>query len=131
MNSTTLQKHKELHDEVVKLGDLYNENYVTMKEQSADKKVDYTRDDGEVVNLTERIIWDELYYHPKGYDSAAGAHLKKEYPQLFELQDEYEEKKKAMEEFEAKEFGFTGNEMSLYNLVSLIDTVVEFRLNKK
>lgn len=131
MNSTTLKKHKALDEEVKSIGDIYQENLITIKDRSKDEKVDYTKDDGETVNVSENLIWQELYYHPKGQDSAAGVFLRGKYPELFELQDQYEVKKQELQEFEAKEFGFRGNEMTLADLLSIIDGMIEFKLKNK
>lgn len=40
--------------------------------------------EGKKIELTEKVLWDEVYYHPLGAGSQAGKILTKEHPEVFE-----------------------------------------------
>lgn len=131
MNSTTIEKHAELNTKVKNIGDVYTENFITLRDRSRDNKVDFVNSEGKEHNITEYHVWQEMLLHPDGDESNAAIFLRNKYPELFEMQDQYKELQKELSEFEAKNFGFRGNEMTLANLISIIDGIVEFRMNKK
>jgi hypothetical protein len=118
-----LEKLQQLTDEVKEFADKFEQAYTTVRERAREKEVEYTKKDGETVTCKEHVIWEELYYTGRG--SNAHKHLEADYKDLFDLEDALIAKKKEKDDFELLEFGFKGNQMTLSDLINLIQKVVK------
>jgi hypothetical protein len=118
-----IEKLQQLTGEVKDLADKFEQAYTTALERSKEKEVKYTRTDGNEVKCKEYHIWQELYHTGRGL--SAHKHLEKDYKELFDLEDALNAKKKERDEFEIKEFGFKGNQMTLVDLINLIKKIVK------
>lgn len=107
---------KKLNNELDTINFHLAENLKNAKEIAKTKTITVTRN-GEEVEVTEKDLFDELYWNA---NTDAREILKEKYPAVFDLEKQSFDKAKEIKDFSLKEFGFTPEKMNLTNLIDLI-----------
>jgi hypothetical protein len=122
INQETINKIDELYAELDVLNIKKTELINTAKIDS-ENKCHMIERDGKLISISERDLWDELYWTGKG-----GEKLKEAYPQVFEVELEAIKKSDEIRDYALKYFGFNPEKMTLSSLLKIIDGIVEIRL---
>jgi len=124
-----LEDYNKIYEELKKHQEVMSENIKTKQDRNGKNEVEFEHN-GEVKKLKEEILWQEVYYMgTSGNDSANK--LRELYPDVFKMIDEERELEKGLREFEAKKFGFTYKEMTMPNVLKLIEGMVDYKLATK
>jgi hypothetical protein len=85
--------------------------------------------DGKPVVVTEKDLWDEVYY--LGPASDAGRMLAEKYPEPFEFSAQAEAKKTELKKWALEKWGIDPLAISLSDIIKVIEAVVDYRLQKQ
>jgi len=116
----------EISDRVEEQEELASEILRTVQDQCGHKKHKFERD-GQEVELTENILWQEVWH--LGKDCQAGKILQKEHPELFEAYEKQNKYAEELQTFAMVNFGMDYKKMTLANYVSLINSLIDFKLS--
>lgn len=130
MNITpeTIQQLYQHYDELDALREAASDAIKAAKEQQ-DKRVTITRRDGTKQEVTEKMLWEEVWN--LSADSEAGAHLRQAYPDAFEKSEAAERKVAELRAFTLAELGIDAQQLKLSDIVRIVDALVDYKLNER
>ena len=97
----------------------------TVKERNGNNTIAILRD-GKTIDVKENDLWQELYYG--GFQSQAWEILSKKYPEIKEAHEKEEGVAIRMRDFSVRNFGFAFSQMSLVDLIDLIQAIRRYEL---
>jgi len=118
-----IKRLNELTEAIEDKKDVLSEMIRTAQDRHSNRQHKAIRNNQEV-SLAEKVLWTELKYGDK--NSEAYKIMRKQYPEMFELQDELDKLSEGLKNFSGTEFGFFFSEMTLSRLVALIIGVVKY-----
>lgn len=125
ITSKKIQDLKELFRDHQKWDGVMSDQVKTVKERNGNNPVSVLRD-GKTVEIKEKDLWQELYYG--GFTSQAWEILAKKYPDIEEAHKNEEEIAIRMRDFTVRNFGFAFSQMSLVDLIDLIQGIRRYEL---
>jgi len=127
----TRNKLKELYaltDKVNEAKEFASELVKTAQDRFNNKKHKLLRD-GKEIEITEKILWDEVYYI--GPASQAGQILTKEHPEVFEAFKKQEEIADELKKYCITELGVDYTAMTLSGYIKLTEQMLTMLLDEK
>jgi len=118
----------KLDAEIKEITDIASENLRVAKDR-ASLNVHKLMRDGKEIEVTEKILWDEVFY--LGENSEAGNILKKEHPQVFDLYKKQNEKADELRKFCITELGVDYTRMTIAEHIKIIEGMFKMLLNEK
>ena len=118
----------KLDAEIKEITDIASENLRVAKDR-ASLNVHKLIRDGKEIEVTEKILWDEVFY--LGENSEAGNILKKEHPQVFDLYKKQNEKADELRKFCITELGVDYTRMTIAEHIKIIEGMFKMLLNEK
>lgn len=113
-----LAVQKELASEAIKEAQRHGSNAVLIK-----------RKDGTEQEVTEKMLWDEVW--TLGSDCDAGRFLKGKYPKAFELSDVATAKAKELSTYTLAELGVDSQAIRLSDVIRITEALIEFKLDER
>lgn len=132
------EKVNALHaknDEVIKAEKLASEILRTAQDQTGHVEHELEREDpktGEkkLIKLTEKILWEEVFY--LGADGHAAAHiLRKVHPEVFEAYKNQEAAAKALQDHIRAEMDIDIKAMRISDYVKLTEAMIDLKLEER
>ena len=120
ITTDTIKKHEELYKEWQEIDFLLRKAENEAKSDHADMEVRIKRPNGEEVEVKEKYIWIEAR---NGVEESLNFIYEK-YPILKELNTRQMEKIEEIKKFEIENFGFTYKEMTMPNVIRLINALI-------
>ncbi|MEQ9135744.1 MAG: hypothetical protein RLO51_11085 [Thalassobaculum sp.] len=102
---------------------------INAAKEHQDKRVTITRKDGTQQEVTERMLWDEVW--TLGPKSDAGEHLRATYPEAFEKSDAVKAKTAELRAFSLGNLGIDSQAIRLSDIVKLVDAMLDYKLNER
>lgn len=124
-----LAKLYQLYDELDAAKEASSDAIKEAQEGKADKKATITRKNGETVEVTEKELWDEIFYlkdRSEGWE-----YLKSKYPKAFETSDAVTDKLDEIRKFTHGEFGLDPNQIKLSDIFRIVEAVLEYKMHGK
>ncbi len=121
----TKKKIKDLYAIYEEMNPLIDEASELLKRAklNKDKKIKVKRD-GKTVEVKEGDLWTEIFYKA---NTDARETLKGIYPEVFEKSEQAEAKKDEMIKYSVAELGIHPEQMTLYNLIRLVEGIIEYK----
>lgn len=89
------------------------------------------RPNGKVEKLTEKQMWDEIFYHPKGAKCESGIVLSKKRPDVFQAFAAFEQTKVDLKKYCMQELGVDYTQMQLSDYFKITIGLFEMLLNER
>lgn len=122
-----IKRLKTLVREKNRLEEIISDNIKTAQDRYGENIVVMERD-GQKTNVKEKILWLEVFQI--GVNGTAGVKMREKYPEIFENYDQVQKVIAELNDYTAKEFGFSFREMSLSNLIDLILAIFKYQMLK-
>jgi hypothetical protein len=128
INSEKIARLNELTDELEVLEGEATEA-INLAKVNKDRKAKVERNDGSVQDVTEGMLWDELW--TLGPNSEAGVALRKLYPEAFQKSEKHAEKAREINLFTLSELGISSSAIKIRDIVNLVEALVDFKSKEK
>ena len=86
--------------------------------------------EGKEVMLSEKILWQEVFYHPAGVKCEAGQLLKEAHPEVFEAYDGQGKAAMELKKFCLAELGVDFESLTLSDYLSLSEELFSLLINE-
>lgn len=123
-----IDKLYKINSELVDLEEKANNESSVVRNGAERKRIKIERD-GKKITVTEKILWDEVYFG--GMESQAAKILKEKYPKVFEYTKKQTEKANELQMFIQAEFGIDYKKMRFSDIIKVVDALFDYKLNQK
>lgn len=94
---------------------------------SAEKKAVIKRSNGQEQEVTEKMLWDEVWH--LGAESEAGAYLRGQYPKVYEIAETQQTEANKLREFCVAELGIDSQRIKIKDVLDLTDAMIDYKLS--
>ena len=122
---------KQLHQHYDELDTLQEQASDAIKaaQEHKETRVTIKRRNGEEQEVTEKMLWDEVWELTA--DSEAGAFLRTKYPDAFEKSDAVHTKVAELRAFTLGELGIDAQAIKLSDIVRITSALIDYKLNER
>lgn len=118
----------EIYDKLNKQKELASELLRTAKDRYSHRKVKVKKEDGTDTTVTEKILWEEVFYLGMG-NNRATIELEKRHPQVFKAYREQEELAKSCNNYVLASFGMESERVTMADIFQITEAMVRYMLS--
>ncbi|RKZ11058.1 hypothetical protein DRQ25_00940 [Candidatus Fermentibacteria bacterium] len=128
----TREKIDHIHvlmDSIKEASELASELLRTAQDRGNDIKHKMNRE-GQEIEITEKVMWEEVFYHPNGPSCQSGKILSKKYPELFKAYADQEKLADELNKYCITEIGIDYRKMSLSDYMKITDGIFDLKMKE-
>jgi hypothetical protein len=129
ITSDKIQKLEDHFEKINYVEVLASDEIKKAQLNSAEKKAVIKRSNGQEQEVTEKMLWDEVWH--LGADCEAGAYLRGKYPKVYELADAQAKAAQELRDYCVAELGIDSQRIKINDVLALTDAMIDYKLSTR